>query len=134
MTASGSTGPIEALSPTILYDEIDCAFGAKTSADNEDIRGLLNAGHRRGAIVGRCVMRGKTVELENFEVFAAFAMAGLGDLPDTLLSRSIVVRMRRRAPSERVEPFRRRMHREEGERLRERIASLFKFPAMGARQ
>lgn len=109
--------------PTILYDEIDCVFGAKTSSDHEDVRGLLNAGHRRGAIVGRCVVRGKTVELENFPVFAAVAMAGLGDLPDTILTRSIIVRMRRRAPGEHVEPFRRRLHAEEGERIRDRLAA-----------
>jgi hypothetical protein len=29
---------------TILFDEIDTVFGAKAK-DNEDIRGLLNAGH-----------------------------------------------------------------------------------------
>jgi hypothetical protein len=109
--------------PTILYDEIDCVFGAKTSSENEDVRGLLNAGHRRGAIVGRCVVRGKNVELEDFPVFAAVAMAGLGDLPDTILTRSIIVRMRRRAPGEHVEPFRRRVHAEEGERVRDRLAA-----------
>ena len=109
-------------SPTILYDEVDTIFGSKVSADNEDVRGLLNAGHRRGAIVGRCVVRGKTVELEKFPVYAAVALAGLGDLPDTILTRSVIVRMRRRAPGEHVEPFRRRLHAEEGERLHERLA------------
>jgi hypothetical protein len=32
--------------PTILYDEIDTMFGPKAT-DNEDVRGMLNAGHRR---------------------------------------------------------------------------------------
>lgn len=41
--------------PTILFDEIDTVFGPKAK-DNEDIRGLLNAGHRRGAVAGRCVV------------------------------------------------------------------------------
>ncbi len=36
--------------PTILYDEIDTVFGPRAK-DNEDIRGLLNAGHRKGASV-----------------------------------------------------------------------------------
>ncbi len=98
-------------------------FGAKTSSDNEDIRGLLNAGHRRGAIVGRCIVRGKAVELEDFPVYAAVALAGLGDLPDTILTRSVIVRMRRRAPGEHVEPFRRRIHAEEGEALRDRLSA-----------
>jgi hypothetical protein len=53
----------EAGLPTILYDEIDTLFGPKAK-DNEDVRGMLNAGHRRGAVAGRCVMKGKTVETE----------------------------------------------------------------------
>jgi hypothetical protein len=42
--------------PTILHDEIDTVFGAKAK-NNEELRALLNAGHRRGAVVGRCVVR-----------------------------------------------------------------------------
>ena len=38
----------EAGPPTILYDEIDTVFGPKAK-DNEDVRGMLNAGHRKGA-------------------------------------------------------------------------------------
>lgn len=117
-SVSAEEGP-----PTILYDEIDAIFGTRTSADNEDIRALLNAGHRRGAVVGRCVVRGKEIERETFPVYAAAALAGLGDLPDTILTRSIVIRMRRRAPHERVEAFRRRLHRDEGEALRDRLAA-----------
>jgi len=94
---------------TILFDEIDTIFGPKAK-DNEEIRGLLNAGHRRGAVAGRCVVHGKTVMTEEIPAYAAVALAGLGWLPDTLLSRSIIVRMRRRAPGETVEPFRRRIH------------------------
>lgn len=37
---------------TILFDEIDTVFGPKAK-ENEEIRGLLNAGHRRGAVAGR---------------------------------------------------------------------------------
>ena len=47
-------------SPTILYDEIDTVFGPKAK-DNEEVRGFLNAGHRRGAMAGRCVTSGNTV-------------------------------------------------------------------------
>jgi hypothetical protein len=38
---------------TILYDEIDTVFGDRAN-NNEEIRALLNAGHRRGAVAGRC--------------------------------------------------------------------------------
>jgi hypothetical protein len=95
--------------PTILYDEIDTVFGPRAK-DNEDIRGMLNAGHRKGAMAGRCVVRGKIVETEELPAYCPVMLAGLDDLPDTLMSRSVVARMRRRAPSEPVEPWRHRVN------------------------
>ena len=108
--------------PTILYDEIDTVFGPKAK-ENEDIRGMLNAGHRKGAVAGRCVVRGKLVETEELDAYAAVMLAGLDDLPDTLMSRSVVVRMQRRAPSEPVEPWRPRINEPEAHRLRAQIAT-----------
>ena len=108
--------------PTILYDEIDTIFGPKAK-EHEDIRALINAGHRRGALAHRCVVKGKQIELEEFPAYCAVALAGLGQLPDTILTRSIVVRMRRRAPTEQVEPYRRRLHAPEGHQLRDRLAA-----------
>ncbi len=109
-------------SPTILFDEIDTLFGPRAK-DNEEVRGMLNAGHRRGAMAGRCVVKGKTVETEELPAYCAVALAGLGNLPDTILSRSIVIRMRRRAPGEHIEPYRRRIHAAEGNELRDMIAA-----------
>jgi len=106
---------------TILYDEIDTVFGPKAK-DNEDIRGLLNAGHHRGATVGRCVIKAKTVATEEIDAYAPVALAGLGWLPDTILTRSIVIRMQRRKNDEAVESFRKRTHGKEAAALRERIA------------
>lgn len=91
-------------------DEIDTVFGPKVRRDVEETRSLLNAGRRRGAMTGRCKMVGKTVETEEIEASCAVALAGLGDLPDTVASRAVIIRMRRRAPGEQVEPFRRRNH------------------------
>lgn len=107
--------------PTILFDEIDTVFGPKAK-DNEEIRGLLNAGHRRGAVAYRCVGEGTRQKVEAFPAYAAVALAGLGDLPDTIMTRSVVIRMRRRAPGEHVEPFRHRVHKEEGHQLRKALA------------
>lgn len=108
--------------PTVLFDEIDTIFGPKAK-DNEELRGLLNAGHRKGAMAGRCVIRGKEVLTEELPAYAAVALAGLDDLPDTIMTRSVVVRMRRRAPGEVVEPWRLRTCGPDadllGERLRE---------------
>jgi len=108
--------------PTILYDEIDTVFGPKAK-ENEEIRGLLNAGHRRGAVAGRCSVRGKTVVTEEIPAYCAVALAGLGDIPDTILSRSVVIRMRRRAPSEHVAPYRRRVYASTGHRIRGQLAA-----------
>jgi len=108
--------------PTILYDEIDTVFGPKAK-DNEEIRGLLNAGHRRHSVAGRCVVRGKQVFTEELPAYCTVAMAGLGGLPDTILSRAVIVRMRRRAPSESVEPYRRREQQQAGKHLVERLAA-----------
>lgn len=108
--------------PTILFDEIDTLFGAKAK-EHEEIRGILNAGHRKGAKAGRCVVRGKVIETEELPAYCAVALAGLGNLPDTILTRSVVIRMRRRAPNETVEPYRRRIHAKEGNRLRDLLAN-----------
>lgn len=106
----------EAGPPTILYDEIDTLFGPKAK-DNEDVRGMLNAGHRRGAVAGRCVTGGKTVVTEELPAYCAVALAGLDDLPDTIRTRSLIIRMRRRAPGEHVEPWRHRIHAPEGQQI-----------------
>jgi hypothetical protein len=108
--------------PTILYDEIDTLFGPKAK-DNEEIRGVLNAGHRKGAIAGRCVTKGKTIETEELPAYCAVAIAGLGNLPDTILTRSVIIRMRRRAPGENIEAYRRRFHAPEGNALRDQLSA-----------
>jgi hypothetical protein len=112
---------IEATQPTLLFDEVDTIFGAGKGEDPAaQLRGLLNSGHRRGATVARC--SGPNQEVHHFPVFAAVAMAGLGNLPETLMARSIIVRMRRRADGENVEPFRVRIHGDEGHELGDQLA------------
>lgn len=108
--------------PTILFDEIDTVFGPK-AGDNEELRGFLNAGHRRTGVTYRCIGDGGNQTVQAFPSYCAVAVAGLGSLPDTILSRSVVIRMRRRARNERVEPFRARIHEAEGHALRDRLAA-----------
>ena len=107
---------------TLLYDEIDTVFGPK-ARENEELRGLLNAGYRKGAVAGRCVVRGNNIETEEIQAYAPVAIAGLGWLPDTILSRSVIVRMRRRHAGESVEPYRRRVHEGQGDAIRSKLAS-----------
>ncbi|MGE5763269.1 MAG: DUF3631 domain-containing protein [Mycobacterium leprae] len=108
--------------PTVLFDECDTIFGPKAK-EHEEIRGLLNAGHRRSGVAYRCVGEGAKQEVVAFPAFAAVALAGLGDLPDTITGRSVVVGMRRRAADERVEPFRARAAAPVGHALRDRLAA-----------
>jgi hypothetical protein len=118
--------------PTLLFDEVDAIFGRRGKDDPaEDLRGLLNAGHRRGAAIPRCV--GPKHEVVRFKVFAAVALAGLGDLPETLMQRSVQIRMRRRRPSEGVLPFRHRVVRPEGDRLRQRLGAWVRARASDLR-
>ncbi|MBB3318947.1 hypothetical protein FHT77_004856 [Rhizobium sp. BK181] len=114
--------------PTILFDEVDTLFGPK-AREHEEVRALINAGHRRGAVAGRCVVKGKRVEIEELPAYAAVAVAGLGDLPDTILTRSVVVNMLRRRRDEPIEPYRRRAQAPEGEALRKRLEDWGKASA-----
>ncbi len=107
--------------PTILFDEIDTVFGPKAK-ENEELRGLLNAGHRRSGQAYRCVGEGTRQRVQAFPAYAPCGLAGIGDLPDTFMSRSIVFAMRRRAPNERIQPFRRREAEALGHPLREHLA------------
>jgi uncharacterized protein DUF3631 len=107
--------------PTILFDEIDTVFGPK-AGDNEELRGFLNAGHRRTGVTYRCIGDGGNQTVQAFPSYAGVAVAGLGNLPDTIMTRSVIIRMRRRALNERIEPFRARLHEAEGNKLRDRLA------------
>lgn len=110
----------ESRTTTLLLDEADTYLSAKNAMNHEDIRGLVNAGHRRGAKAYRVrAEAGMTVEA--FEAFAPVALAGIGDLPDTITDRSIVLGMKRRAPSEQVASFRRRRALENTAALRQAL-------------
>ncbi|MCH5672713.1 DUF3631 domain-containing protein [Streptomyces gilvus] len=108
--------------PTILFDEIDTIFGPK-AGENEQLRGFINAGHRRNRPMFRCVGDGANQTVQAFHSYAAVAVAGLGYLPDTIRDRSVNIRMRRRARNEKIEPYRTRIHEKEGFALRDRLAT-----------
>ncbi|MGH4020517.1 MAG: DUF3631 domain-containing protein [Pseudonocardiaceae bacterium] len=99
--------------PTVLVDEADTLFGAKAGDTNEDLRGLLNAGHQRNRPAIRWDAGAR--RLERISTFAMAALAGIGAMPDTIEDRAVVIRMRRRAPGETVHPYR---HRRDNPALR----------------
>jgi hypothetical protein len=87
----------------------DVVFGGKNAESNEDLRGLLNAGHQRNRPALRYDASTRTVE--KIPTFAMAALAGIGAMPDTIEDRAVVIRMRRRAPGEHVAPFRHKRDR-----------------------
>jgi hypothetical protein len=65
---------------------------------------------------------GSKQRVEPFPVFACKALAGIGELPDTIADRSLPIRLQRRGPGERVDRFRAREVEPQAEELRERLA------------
>jgi hypothetical protein len=102
----GHVRKIQADTPTLLLDEVDAIWGPKAK-EHEGLRALLNAGYRRrGSMVPRCV--GPKMDVGNFSTYCAKALAGIGELPDTVADRAIPIRMKRKRPVDRVERFRAR--------------------------
>jgi putative DNA primase/helicase len=101
--------------PTILIDEVDTFV-----QENKEFKGIINAGHTRAnAYVLRTV--GDQHEPKRFTVWCPKALAGISlekHLPDSTMSRAIVLNLRRKLPDEEVERLR---HAEAG--LFEGIAS-----------
>ncbi len=90
--------------PTLLIDEADTFL-----ARSDELRGVLNSGHTRtSAYVLRLV--GDQHEPRRFVTWGAKAIALIGDLPDTLADRAILIVMRRKLPMEAVERLRQRTH------------------------
>ncbi|MGW2646696.1 DUF3631 domain-containing protein [Streptomyces sp. NPDC001393] len=108
--------------PTLLVDEADTIFGSiKAAEKNEELRGLLNAGHQRNRPALR--ISGPEHKPQAFPTFAMAALAGIGDLPDTVMDRAVVIRMQRRKPGERVEQFRSRRDIPALHALRDRLTA-----------
>jgi Protein of unknown function (DUF3631) len=90
---------IEKYKPCLLIDEADTFLSI-----NDELRGILNSGHRKGGAVLR--VTGDDLEPRQFATFAPCAIAMIGTLPPTLADRSISVELNRRRPNEPVESFR----------------------------
>src|SRR5919199_1908064 len=102
MTAATMFRAIEAVRPTLLIDEADTFI-----AGAEELRGVINAGHRRGsANVLRTVETRDGYEVRSFAVWGATALAAIGKLPGTIEDRSVKIALHRRRPDESAERLR----------------------------
>ncbi len=90
---------VDAYRPSLMVDEVDTFL-----RDNDELRGILNSGYRKGGQVLRC--EGDSNELKAFQTFAPVATAGIGRLPGTLADRSIHAELQRKRPDERTREFR----------------------------
>jgi hypothetical protein len=115
-----SIGDDDTKTPTLFVDEADALFGTKTKADqNEDLRGLFNAGFQRDRTVWRCV--GPNQVPTEFHTFSMAALAAIKGLPDTIVDRSVRIDLKRRKPGETVARFRLRRDTPPLRELRDRI-------------
>jgi hypothetical protein len=82
---------IESLSPTLLIDEVDTVFVGNGDA-KDALRGVLNSGYHVGGVVHRYDAK---IGMVPYSTFCPKAFAGIdnGQLPDTLLDRSIQIRL-----------------------------------------
>jgi putative DNA primase/helicase len=87
---------VEAVNPTLLIDEADTFL-----PENEDLRGILNSGHKRGGAVIKCT--GEDFEPRAFNVHCWASLAAIGRLPGTLEDRAIKIEMLRAKKDERPE-------------------------------
>ena len=99
VSASAIFRVVEGFRPTLLIDEADSFL-----RDNEELRGVLNSGHRKGGAVLRNV--GDDHEPRSFSTYGACAIALIGQLPGTLTDRSVPITLTRRKRDEAITPFR----------------------------
>jgi putative DNA primase/helicase len=111
ISASALFRVIEKWRPSVLLDDFD-SWGR----ENEELRGVLNTGYRRGGVYVRCV--GDDSEPRGFVTYAPKAINLIGRLHPTLHDRAIVITMRRKLRGEAVES----LHDFDGEELRRRCA------------
>jgi len=107
---------IEKERPTLLLDEADTWL----TDEKSDLRGAVNCGHTKStAVFPRC--EGDNHEVKLLSVWAAKLIAMIGKPPPTILDRSIVVRMERKAKSETLKPLRSRTLDAETEPIRQQL-------------
>lgn len=109
---------------TILMDEADSYLGYKTRDKHEDLRSLVNTGHRKSGVVMRTEKTSQGQEPKRWNTYAPIALAGIGDLPDTIMDRSVIIAMKRRASTERVKPFRQKEAEQEAEPIVKQLEEI----------
>jgi hypothetical protein len=110
---------IERDCPTLLLDEWDST--SRNQEFSEALRGILNSGHRRNGKVSVSGPERLGYQPTDFSVFSPKVIAGIGSLPETIADRSIPIRLKRKAPGEKVDRFRINLVSAEADSLKARL-------------
>jgi hypothetical protein len=91
---------------TLIFDEMDTVFGKTAAGDEkaEILRGVFNAGFNRGKPYIR--YNAMSCGIEEFPTFAMAILAGIGNLPDTIEDRSVIIALQRKTSADKVARFR----------------------------
>ena len=102
--------------PTIIIDEAECLGDRR---GHSELIQLMNDGWTKGGLITRCV--GDEHEIQFFDAFGFRAIAAIGKMADTILSRSIPIRMQRAPKGARVARLNRRAYQQEASAVARRI-------------
>ena len=106
--------------PTLLIDEIDSVFRAK-SEEGEATRAFANTGYRATGFYGITEGDSKKTPTK-FRTFAPMVLAGKGEvLPESVMTRAVIIRLQRRMGNEFIEDFLTDLVAFEAEELREEL-------------
>jgi hypothetical protein len=124
ITSSALLRLIELHHPTMLIDEMDALMAADREM-SQALRGLMNSGFNRrfANFTMNVPTREGGYEPREFSTWTPLALAGIGDLPDTVRDRSIEIEMKRKLATETVKRLRRR----DGKDLDEIARKLFRW-------
>jgi len=108
--------------PSLLLDEVDAIFQSN-SERTEPIRAILNGGNRKGAQASRVVGQGSAMTVVDFEIYCPKVLSGIATskIPETIVDRSINIKMQRRRAGETVQRLRWRDAEQRVQQLREQL-------------
>lgn len=109
---------------TLALDETDTIFRSNASAPK--MQAILNAGWQADGTADQ-VQGNKTLE---HSVFCPITFAGLNQLPDATMTRTIVVVMQRRRKEQQIEAFQPRMHLPIGRAIGEALGAWVQSHAL----
>jgi len=99
VTSSAIFRSIELWQPTLLIDEGDTFI----NNDNEDLRGIINSGHTRDtAYILRTEGDSSNRRPKQFSTWTPMTISMIKNPPDTILDRSVVIKLRRKLASEHI--------------------------------